>query len=153
MGAKAGEMRKDSDQRRKGPEPHQVAGLCFRKGKDGKRELLLITSRDTGRWIIPKGWVMEDKSNPNAARQEAWEEAGVVKAKVKKKPLGTYEYPKVLDNGQKELCVVEVYPIRVSELAKKFPEADERKRKWVSCEEAVNMVDEPELREIIRRNF
>src|SRR3546814_3720198 len=56
----------------------QVGALPFRRSADGVLEVMLITSRDTGRWIIPKGWPMEGRSGPSAAQQEAFEEAGVL---------------------------------------------------------------------------
>ena len=59
------------------PERHQVAALCWRMGQGGAVEILLVTSRDTGRWVIPKGWPMDGKSASAAAAREAWEEAGV----------------------------------------------------------------------------
>ena len=128
----------------------QVAGLCFRRSAGGKREVLLITSRDTGRWIIPKGWTMSGMSNAAAACEEAWEEAGVVDAAVKSRPLGAYHYPKVLDDGSIRPCRVEVFRIRVGKLAKSYPEARERKRIWVSPGKAAKLVDEPELKAILR---
>lgn len=54
----------------------QYGALCFRFGEDGAVEILLITSRDSGRWIIPKGWPMKKKEPHEAAAVEAWQEAG-----------------------------------------------------------------------------
>ena len=68
----------------------QVAALPFRI-KDGKIEVLLVTSRETKRWLIPKGWPMKGKKPHKAAAQEAEEEAGV-KGEIKNKPLGSYDY-------------------------------------------------------------
>ena len=57
----------------------QFGALCFRRSKTQKAgvELLLVSSRDTGRWIIPKGWPMDRETPAAAAAMEAWEEAGV----------------------------------------------------------------------------
>lgn len=127
----------------------QVAALCYRKTSDGK-DVLLITSRDTQRWIIPKGWPIRGLDNCEAALQEAWEEAGVKKARVKKKPLGQFDYLKRLDDGATEDIETEVFLTRVERLANSYPEQDERRRKWVSSEEASNMVQEPGLKSILR---
>ena len=67
----------------------QVGALPYRTIDKGKVELLLITSRDTGRWLIPKGWPMTGVKDYDAAAQEAWEEAGVV-GPVRRKPIGSY---------------------------------------------------------------
>ena len=133
----------------KRPHGRQVAALCTRKGKKGN-EVLLVTSRRRGRWIVPKGWPMEGKSFPETALEEAWEEAGVRKGHIKGDILGTYTYKKVQKNGTKLPCVVDVYSVKVDELEDEFPESDKRKRRWVTQGEAVDLVSEPELKEIIR---
>ncbi|HEX2018774.1 MAG TPA: NUDIX hydrolase, partial [Aurantimonas sp.] len=70
----------------------QFAALPFRTDADGV-EVLLVTSRDTGRWVIPKGWPMKNRRPHRAAAIEAFEEAGVV-GKASKVPMGTYDYDK-----------------------------------------------------------
>ncbi len=132
------------------PKARQVAALCYRKTKTGDKEILLITSRDTGRWILPKGWPMKGKDDPDAARQEAWEEAGVSEGKVKPDPLGSYKYRKRRDGAPDIACKTAVFPLKVIELTEDFPESDERERRWVSPKKAAKMVDEPELKEILR---
>lgn len=129
----------------------QFAALCWRiKGSD--LQVLLITSRDTGRWVIPKGWPMSDLQPEKAAAREAWEEAGV-KGIVTPVPLGAFAYNKALSrkHGQEvEVpCVVTVYPLQVDRLAKKYPEVGQRVRKWFSPAKAAQLVDEPELAELI----
>lgn len=126
----------------------QVAALCWRKVGD-RVEVLLITSRDTGRWIIPKGWPMKGLSNAAAARREAFEEAGV-QGEVAPKPLGQFSYVKVTDPGHGVPCGVVVFTIRVRQLRDRFPETDQRRRKWFSPERAALKVDEPELRALLR---
>lgn len=133
------------------PRRAQVAALCYRgKGKD--KEVLLITSRGTGRWILPKGWPMADKPAPQAAAQEAWEEAGVKKAKLNETPIGAFSYDKELDDGAVAACEATVFPLKVKELTDEFPEADERNRRWVRPEDAAKMVTEPGLKRLLR-NF
>lgn len=133
------------------PKEEQVAALCYR-GKGKKRRILLITSRDTGRWVLPKGWPVEGLDGPGSAAQEAWEEAGVRPAKIKARAIGIFEYGKRLDNGVRVPVEITVYRIKVDSLAATFPEAKERIRKWVTPSEAADMVDEPGLKELLR-NF
>ena len=71
----------------------QVAAICYRTNEAGK-EVLLITSRDTGRWIVPKGWPINHKTPSESAAQEAWEEAGVV-GRADSRPLGLFSYTKI----------------------------------------------------------
>ena len=126
----------------------QVAALPIRMGIDGKPQVLLITSRETGRWVIPKGWPMDDRSDPKAALCEAFEEAGV-KGHIMKKPVGTYHYVKVTPKGSDDIDVeVTVYLLSVEEELRRWPERDERIRDWVSVQIAASRVDEPELRDI-----
>lgn len=132
------------------PKQVQVAALCYRPGAYGK-DVLLITSRDTGRWILPKGWLINGLSGSQSALQEAWEEAGVKQAEIDPNPVGHYEYVKGLDTGGEAVVDTQVYLVRVVALENDYPEADERQRKWVSPEEAANMVDEPGLKAILRR--
>lgn len=131
------------------PPRQQYAALCYRfRKKTGELEMLLMTSRDTGRWVIPKGWPMSGKLSHEVAAREAFEEAGV-KGEVEQIPLGSFTYPKVLKDGIKVPCRVQVYPLFVTDLAKTFKEKGERKLEWVSCNEAVKRVREPELRDLI----
>ncbi|KFE34769.1 NUDIX hydrolase [Thioclava atlantica] len=126
----------------------QVGALCLRL-RDGKTQVLLITSRDTGRWVIPKGWPMRGRSLSGAARQEAWEEAGV-KGKIAKEPIGEFHYDKILDDGSAAPIDVVVFPLRVEQLEKAFPEAHQRKRKWFSPKSAAKNVHEEGLQQILR---
>lgn len=134
---------------RKGELRTQFAGLCYRIN-NGKIQVLLATSRGSKRWIVPKGWPMEGKTPAQSALCEAWEEAGVI-GKAEDRCLGVYTYEK--DIGAKEdlSCIVMVYPIAVKRLAKKFPEAGERRRCWVSRKKAAKLVAEPDLAQLIRQ--
>ncbi|WP_181141532.1 NUDIX hydrolase [Ciceribacter selenitireducens] len=128
------------------PPRQQYAALCFRKRKKQLApEVLLVTSRDTGRWVIPKGWPMPGKKSHAVAEREAYEEAGV-KGNVSREPLGYYTYHKGLSDGLKVTCRVQVHALEVKELLKDFPEKGTRRLEWVSCEEAAARVQEPELK-------
>lgn len=126
----------------------QFGALCFRK-KRGKPEILLITSRGTGRWIVPKGWPMDGKTPAECAEIEAWEEAGA-KGRVYERALGLYSYRKTVEDGDDLPCVTMLYALKVRELANDYPEAHERKRKWLSPKKAAALVDEPDLAYMIR---
>lgn len=131
------------------PPRQQYAALCYRvKKKTGDVEMLLLTSRDTGRWVIPKGWPMPGKLSHEVAAREAYEEAGV-RGTVETTALGSFGYDKVLKDGIQVPCRVQVYALEVSELVKNFKEKGERSMEWVSCDEAVKRVREPELRDLI----
>ena len=106
-----------------------------------------MTSRDTGRWVIPKGWPMDGKRSYEVAAREAFEEAGV-RGTVEQETLGAYSYPKILKDGLKVTCKVQVYALEVADLAKNFKEKGERTIEWVSCDEACKRVKEPELRDL-----
>lgn len=105
-----------------------------------------MTSRDTGRWIIPKGWQIRGVADSEAACVEAWEEAGV-KGKVRSNPLGTYRYLK----DREFPTVVQVYLLRVTAEEKRWPEAGQRRRKWFSASKAAKIASDKGLRRIIRR--
>jgi 8-oxo-dGTP pyrophosphatase MutT (NUDIX family) len=126
----------------------QFAALCFR-GKGANTEVLLVTSRTTKRWIVPKGWPMPGMTPVEAARQEAWEEAGV-KGRMSTACTGIYSYTKILEEeGDNLPCVVAVFALKVDKIANDFPERKERRRKWFSLKSAAAKVDEPELAQLI----
>ena len=127
--------------------PEQYGAICWRMHRS-KVEVLLITSRDTGRWVIPKGWPMDKRSPSEAAQQEAWEEAGV-RGDIADTPIGHFNYVKLLTPKRSCECVVKAFALRVSELVDKFPERKERRRKWFAAEKAARMVMEPELRQLL----
>jgi 8-oxo-dGTP pyrophosphatase MutT (NUDIX family) len=127
----------------------QMAALCHRGEGDG-REYLLVTSRDTARWIIPKGWPIRGLNSCETAQREAWEEAGVKTCTATQTPIGTYTYQKRRANGYAVPVETLVYSVAVNEMAQEFPEAHERERKWVSAEAAAELVNETELKSIFR---
>lgn len=126
----------------------QFGALCYRV-RDGKAQVLLITSRQRQRWIIPKGWPTPGLTPAQSALQEAWEEAGV-KGKVRDLCLGIYGYTKQMRDGPDLPCIVAVFPVKVEKLADDYPEKGQRDRRWVSMKRALRQLDEPELREILK---
>lgn len=126
------------------PKALQVAALCHR-GTGTSRRYLLITSRDTKRWIVPKGWPIRGLTANETALQEAWEEAGVRNGKVSADPIGSYTYQKRRQTGWSFPVQTLVYKVSVLDIADAFPEDSQRTRKWVTADEAADMVDEQEL--------
>jgi 8-oxo-dGTP pyrophosphatase MutT (NUDIX family) len=122
----------------------QFAALPWRWAPGGEPEVMLITSRETHRWVIPKGWPIKGKSSAKSAAQEAFEEAGVT-GKIDKSPVGSYAYDKRLKNGRLQHVRVTVFALLVAAEADTFPEAGQREKRWVSLLEAARLVDEPEL--------
>jgi 8-oxo-dGTP pyrophosphatase MutT (NUDIX family) len=124
----------------------QYAALPFRY-RDGL-EILLISSRETRRWVIPKGWPMKGRKPHATAAREALEEAGVV-GRIGKRSVGTYRYDKTLDNGAPTPCVVEVFPMMVEGQRNRWREQGQRTTQWFSAEDAAAAVQEPELKTLI----
>jgi 8-oxo-dGTP pyrophosphatase MutT (NUDIX family) len=127
----------------------QVAALCFRVAH-GRTEVLLVTSRDTGRWVLPKGWPMKGRTPAGAAAREAFEEAGVL-GRIAEAPLGSYGYGKVMPDGSTLPCRVEVFPLAVRRLVDDYPERRQRVRKWMTPRKAAARVAEPELADLLER--
>jgi 8-oxo-dGTP pyrophosphatase MutT (NUDIX family) len=124
----------------------QYAALPYRD--KGGLEILLLTSRETRRWVIPKGWPMAGKAPHDAAAQEAVEEAGVV-GHVSKKTIGEFHYVKRLKNGAPLECAVTVFPLKVAKQLTRWPEQKQRTAHWFAAEEASELVEEFELGALI----
>ncbi len=132
----------------KGKVQHQVAALPFRRAADGDVSVLLVSSRDTHRPLIPKGWRMKGKSDRKAAAIEAMEEAGVI-GTPSKAPIGRYRYWKRLADCF-ALVDVDVYSLEVVENLADWPERGQRQRMWMRREDAAIVVDEPGLASILQ---
>jgi 8-oxo-dGTP pyrophosphatase MutT (NUDIX family) len=122
----------------------QFAALPWRRDAKGDIEVLMITSRETRRWVIPKGWPIKGMKSAKSAAQEAFEEAGVV-GKVSKTPIGAYAYDKQLKNGRLQHVRVAVFALFVESEAETYPEMGQREKRWLPLAEAASLVAEPEL--------
>ena len=131
------------------PSRVQYAVLPWREFGEGRFEILLISSRETRRWVIPKGWPMRGLSPNFAAMREAYEEAGV-EGYASLSAIGTYAYDKILANGRSQSVVVDVFALQVSEEHTEWPEMAEREKLWVAQGEAADLVAEPQLQTLIR---
>lgn len=127
----------------------QYAALPFIVSANGT-EVCLITSRETGRWIIPKGWPKKGMAPHDLAALEAFEEAGL-RGRVDPGPIGRFHYVKRLDNGSEVNCEVSVYPLLVESQAVTWPEQGQRNSTWVQLEDAAKLVDDEELSSLLRR--
>jgi 8-oxo-dGTP pyrophosphatase MutT (NUDIX family) len=125
----------------------QVAALPWRQGESGV-EILLVTTRTTKRWVIPKGWIMDGKADYEAAAIEAYEEAGV-RGVVEAEPLGQYGYVKLMQSGKARHVSVQVFKLAVVEILENWPECADRQRRWVQPAEALVLIGEPELLPVI----
>src|SRR5580698_2099075 len=128
----------------------QFAALPWRIGEGGRRQIMLLTSRETQRWTIPKGWLMKGRKPAEVAGQEAYEEAGLVGQIVGKRPLGIFHYEKQLTKGSR-LCQVRVFSFRVERQLDDWPEKQQRETRWFDAAEAAELVDEDGLFGIITR--
>jgi len=126
----------------------QFAALPWRRTEDGRLEILVITSRETRRSVIPKGWPIKGLTPNMTAMREAYEEAGI-EGYISMVPVGSYEYLKRMPSGRGRKVHVDVYGLQVSEEHLGFPEMHERTKFWVSPAAAAEMVDEPDLKALI----
>jgi 8-oxo-dGTP pyrophosphatase MutT (NUDIX family) len=127
----------------------QYAALPYRRRGPYRTEVLLVTSRNTGRWIIPKGWPIRNAAPYTTAKREAREEAGVV-GTIGKRSIGSYTYKKKLKRGTTVVCEVHVFAMNVIKQEERWPEKGQRKRKWLSRSKAAIAVRDRVLGHIIR---
>jgi 8-oxo-dGTP pyrophosphatase MutT (NUDIX family) len=125
----------------------QVAALPLRRAGNGTVEILLVTSRGTGRWIIPKGWPSKRLRDRKAAAREARQEAGV-KGRITPKAIGSYRYVKP-ELGESCQIDVAVFLLDVLKQRKRWPEMHQRKRAWFGVLDAAEKIREPELSSLI----
>jgi 8-oxo-dGTP pyrophosphatase MutT (NUDIX family) len=123
----------------------QVGALPLRRRPDGGLDVLLVTSRETRRWVVPKGWPMKGLKDHRAAEQEAFEEAGV-RGKIGKAPIGRFTYDKREANGRLTPIEVMLYRLDVRAEETAWPESRQRERRWCPVEGAAELVEEPELK-------
>ena len=129
----------------------QVAALCWRTSQKHASavEVLLITSLNSKRWILPKGWPEPELGPAENAAREAFEEAGVM-GKIGAKPIGRYHYLKERKDGGGIPCSVEVFALEVTKQLDDWPEKNSRELAWLPLDQAAARVTEPSLRQIIK---
>lgn len=127
---------------------HQYAALPYRTDAQGNLEILLITSKERRRWVIPKGNPILSMRNYETAAREAYEEAGV-EGGIAPEPVGSFRYMKRRRAGPDVPALVTVFPMLVTRQFRHWPERGERQLRWFAPEEAAEAVEEPELKDII----
>jgi 8-oxo-dGTP pyrophosphatase MutT (NUDIX family) len=129
----------------------QFAALPLRVSDAGDVEIMLITSRETRRWVIPKGWPMKGRTPGQAAMVEAYEEAGLEGEIVRAAKLGSYSYLKVQPDGENREVKVHVFPMLVRRQLETWPEFAERETRWFAVVDAASLVTEPRLAKLIAK--
>lgn len=129
--------------------PLQVGALPFRKGAGDRLEVMLVTGKGGGSWIVPKGWPMRGRTLAEAAAQEAYEEAGV-RGRMTGPPIGRFDNRKNHRWLGPIECTIEVYPMQVTHSLGEWPEKGLRRRRWFDEEEATGVLRSGELRALVR---
>jgi 8-oxo-dGTP pyrophosphatase MutT (NUDIX family) len=127
----------------------QYGALPYRFTPEAALEILLVTTRGTRRWIIPKGWPIKGLRPAKSAAQEAYEEAGV-RGRVGAKAIGAFVHDKAQNgNGGQVTCDVRVFPLLVKRAAKTWPEIEQRDIQWVTPERALALIKDPALNALV----
>lgn len=143
-------MAKSKSEKGSAPANVQYAALPWRVGEDGKLQILLITTRRTRRWIIPKGAPIKGMTATRAAAQEAFEEAGV-RGQTLEKPFGSFRFRKTLEGAPDVVCLVKVFLLQVKTQLRFWPESRQRDVVWVEPRQACALVGDEGLRLLIAR--
>ncbi|MFV3073454.1 NUDIX hydrolase [Niveispirillum fermenti] len=113
-------------------------------------QVMLVTSRETRRWILPKGWIKKKLTPDAMAAREAFEEAGVL-GRIASCPIGDYHYLKRMPDGAAIECDVAVYLLEVTRVLDTWPEMDQRERRWMRIDDAAALISDGELVPLLRR--
>jgi len=127
----------------------QYGAIAWRQSRSGELEILLVTSRERGRWIVPKGWPIKGETPAKVAALEAFEEGGVF-GDVRSEPIGVYDYLKILRDGSTVLCRVVLFGIEVRGTLANWPEQSQRKRSWFTVSEAGRTVSDFQLAQVLK---
>lgn len=125
----------------------QFAALPFRIVDDGV-QILLVTSRRSKRWILPKGWPENGMTPAESAAKEAWEEAGVM-GQPYDMCLGVYSFEKAYNALELPVMGL-VFPLKVKQVKRSYPESNQRRRQWFSPKKAASAVEPAELKRILK---
>ncbi|MCJ8156316.1 NUDIX hydrolase [Sphingomonas sp. LaA6.9] len=127
---------------------HKVAALPYRLTPEGVMSVLLVTSRRSRRWIVPKGHLETGYTPWDMAAREAYEEAGVM-GTISSRLLGCFTYRKVLESGAISTSSVQLFALAVGRELEDWPERDSRRRQWFKVVDAIAAVEQEDLREIM----
>jgi 8-oxo-dGTP pyrophosphatase MutT (NUDIX family) len=127
----------------------QYGALPYRFTQMAALEILIVTTRQSRRWIVPKGWPIKRLTPSKSAAREAFEEAGV-RGKIGARPIGNFRYKKAADeNGAEADCEVKVFPLLVKRQSAAWPESAQRVAQWVDPDKAISLIREPELKSLV----
>jgi 8-oxo-dGTP pyrophosphatase MutT (NUDIX family) len=126
----------------------QYGAIPVREADDGSVRILLVTSRETRRWVVPRGNPISGLAPYASAAQEAFEEAGV-RGAAAQDSIGRYRYHKRRKGGIVVPAEVHLFRLAVTEELEDWPERRERERRWFEPRAAAAAVDEPELKTLL----
>ena len=127
----------------------QYGALPYRFTGAAALEVLIVTTRQSKRWIIPKGWPIKGLTPSKSAAREAFEEAGVI-GRIGGRSIGRFRYRKADNDGDAEAeCEVEVFPLMVKRQSAIWPESHQRVVQWVDPEKAISLIGEVELKAVV----
>jgi 8-oxo-dGTP pyrophosphatase MutT (NUDIX family) len=117
---------------------------------EGELQFLLVTTLNSKRWIIPKGWASPGLAPSGCAASEALEEAGV-EGRISSRALGSFQYFKRLKNGETTPLRVQVFALEVSQQRQGWAEMHLRETRWFAPEEALQRLNEPGLKRLVAK--
>ena len=120
------------------------SGVIPYRVRNGKIEVLLITTRNRQDWVVPKGGISNGMSPPESAAKEAWEEAGVI-GQVETQEIGIYKYRK-----RGNIYQVRMFLLPVENVLEDYPEANQRKRQWLDVPQAIRCVRKSSLKRMLK---
>ncbi|MGH1394002.1 MAG: NUDIX hydrolase [Trichormus sp.] len=120
------------------------SGVIPYRVRNGRVEILLVTTRDRQRWVMPKGGIVKGMTPPSSAAKEAWEEAGVI-GRVEANKLGSYKYRKGGKTYQ-----VKMYLLPVDVVSSNYPEASTRYRRWLDVKQAMKLIKKASLKRLLK---
>lgn len=127
----------------------QSCALPYRVQDGGKVEVLLITTRRTGRWSLPKGKISRGLSFAASAAKEAYEEAGVL-GEIGSMSFASFRKTKRMEDGRKHVIEVWVYPLKVTRCLPHWPEQGQRDLRWCSRDEALVLLQDGRFGDAVR---
>jgi 8-oxo-dGTP pyrophosphatase MutT (NUDIX family) len=120
----------------------RVGALAVRSHK-GRLQVAIVTTRGSGRWIIPKGRRERGMEDHEVAALEAFEEAGVITSHSAHEPL------QVCLKGRRKTHLM-IHVLHIDRLLTRWPERRERHRRLVELEDLRKWIQSRRLRRAVR---
>jgi 8-oxo-dGTP pyrophosphatase MutT (NUDIX family) len=129
----------------------QYGALPYRFTPMAALEILVVTTRQSRHWIVPKGWPIKRLTPSKSAAREAFEEAGV-RGKIGARAIGNFTYKKTARQTDADANYeVKIFPLLVRRQSATWPEHGQRVVQWVEPEKAIALIREPELKSIVAK--